>query len=82
MYDYTESGLDNVYLKNGYKIHKTVYGEGVSIENTDGLHKVIAKWLVEMPKPLIGAEVRFFAVGNGPNATGSRGFSRGHRANG
>jgi DNA-binding transcriptional regulator YiaG len=62
MYHYTESGLDNVYLKNGYKIHKTVYGEGVSIEDTDGLHKAISKWLVEMPKPLNGAEVRFLRL--------------------
>jgi putative transcriptional regulator len=62
MYHYRESGLDNVYLKNGYKIHKTVYGEGVSIENTDGLHKAIGKWLVEMPKPLVGAEVRFLRL--------------------
>lgn len=62
MYHYTESGLDNVYLNDGYTIHKTVYGEGVSIEDTDGLHRAIGKWLVEMPKPLNGAEVRFLRL--------------------
>lgn len=58
-YHYTESGLDNIWLVNGYKIHKTPYGEGVSIHNTEGLHKAIALWLINLPKPLTGAELRF-----------------------
>lgn len=58
-YHYTESGLDNIWLVNGYKIHKTPYGEGVSIHNTEGLHKAIAFWLINLPKPLTGAELRF-----------------------
>jgi putative transcriptional regulator len=62
MYHYTESGLDNVYLTNGYHHHKTVYGEGVSIENTEGLHKAIGRWLVSQPSPLTGAELRFLRL--------------------
>jgi DNA-binding transcriptional regulator YiaG len=58
-YHYTESGLENVYLENGFHIHKTPYGEGVSIQNTAGLHKAIGKWLVAHPHPLNGAELRF-----------------------
>jgi DNA-binding transcriptional regulator YiaG len=58
-YQYAESGLDNVYLENGFTIHKTPYGEGVSIQNTAGLHKAIGKWLVARPVPLNGAELRF-----------------------
>jgi putative transcriptional regulator len=61
-YHYTESGLDNVYLENGYTIHKTLYGDGVSIEHTDGLHRAIGRWLVDLPKPLNGAELRFLRL--------------------
>jgi putative transcriptional regulator len=62
MYHYTESGLDNIYLVNGYAVHKTAYGKGVSIENTDALHKEIGKWLISLPKPLNGAELRFLRL--------------------
>jgi|SRR6185437_14454900 len=58
-YHYTDSGLDNVYLVNGYTVHKTPYGEGVSIQDTDSLHAAIAKWIVERPRPMTGAELRF-----------------------
>lgn len=61
-YHYTESGLDNVYLLDGYTIHKTPYGKGVSIQNTDGLHKAIGKWLIAQPRPLNGAELRFIRI--------------------
>lgn len=58
-YHYKESGLDNIYLEDGFTIHKTPYGEGVAIQNTAGLHKAIGKHLVARPIPLNGAEVRF-----------------------
>lgn len=61
-YHYTESGLDNVFLENGYTIHKTPYGEGVSIKDTDGLHRAIGEWLILLPKPLNGAELRFLRL--------------------
>ena len=61
-YHYTESGLDNVYLRNGFTIHKTPYGEGVSIQNTEGLHRAIGKLLVGKPAPLNGAELRFLRI--------------------
>ena len=62
MYQYKESGLDNVYLENGYRIHKTPYGEGVSILDSEGLHKVIGQGLVNIQKPLNGAELRFLRL--------------------
>src|SRR4029079_7685390 len=33
-----------------------------SIENTEGLHKAIGKWLIGLPKPLNGAELRFLRL--------------------
>jgi putative transcriptional regulator len=62
MHQYRESGLDNVYLANGYRVHKTAYGEGLSIHNTEGLHKAIGRWLIALPKPLNGAELRFLRL--------------------
>lgn len=62
MYHYTESGLDNIYLVNGYEFHETPYGTGVSIRDTSGLHRTIGKWLISLPKPLAGAEVRFLRI--------------------
>jgi DNA-binding transcriptional regulator YiaG len=58
-YHYTECGLDNVYLENGFTVHKTAYGRGVSIDDTEALHKTIGEWIIALPKPLNGAELRF-----------------------
>lgn len=59
MYHYTDSGLDNIYLVNGFVEHKTAYGVGVAIEDLDGLHRAIGKWLATVPKAITGAELRF-----------------------
>jgi putative transcriptional regulator len=59
-YQYKESGLDNVYLVNGYE-----YAEGqggnraVIIHDIDGLHEVIGRYLVKERKTLAGEEIRF-----------------------
>lgn len=57
-YHYTESGLRNIWLANGYIARKTNYGEGVSIHDVEGLNRAIAKALANKPH-LTGAEVRF-----------------------
>jgi|ERR1043166_913896 putative transcriptional regulator len=62
MHRYVESGLDNVYLENGYHVHRTPYGEGIAIQNTEGLNKAIGRWLVSLPKPMTGAELRFLRL--------------------
>lgn len=59
MYHYTECGLRNIYLKNGYCIRKTPYGETVSIDNMQGLHNVIACVLIYYKPKLTGSELRF-----------------------
>src|SRR5262249_10238492 len=58
-YRYTLCGLDNVYLLNGYQIHDTPYGAGVSIVDVDGLHRAIAHELISHTRALGGREVRF-----------------------
>ena len=58
-YRYTESGLDNVYLINGFDHVETPGGQSVVIKNLDGLHHAIGRILVSEPKLLTGKEFRF-----------------------
>jgi DNA-binding transcriptional regulator YiaG len=59
MYHYTESGLRNIWLANGYKVHKTAHGDGVSFGDLEGLHREIGRWLCAYRPRLTGAEFRF-----------------------
>ena len=59
MYHYTESGLNNIWLANGYREIETPYGKSVAIENADELHKAIALSLVNHKPRLSGGEFRF-----------------------
>lgn len=59
MYRYLGAGLSNVFLKNGYKVVKTPFGEGVKIHDVDGLHDALAEAIVESPNPVNGQEFRF-----------------------
>jgi putative transcriptional regulator len=58
-YHYTECGLDNIYLVNGYKTIETAEGLAVSIHDVDGLHKAIGLNLVMAKKILSPKEIRF-----------------------
>lgn len=62
-YHYTESGLDNVWLEDGFVVenHRN-YGELVSISDVRGLHEAIGRWLVNLPRTLTGAEFRYLRV--------------------
>ena len=57
MYHYTEIGLQNVWLANGYHVRKTSYGKAVAIEDADGLHRAIGRAL-SRKSHLTGAEFR------------------------
>ena len=59
MYHYTDGGLKNVWLANGFKLHKTAYGEAVAVEDGDGLTKAIALALTKKTSKLTGVEYRF-----------------------
>ncbi len=54
-YHYTECGLDNVYLINGFTLND---GE-LFIQDIHGLHRAIAHSLLTLPRKLKGREVRF-----------------------
>lgn len=56
MHHYTESGLDNIFLQNGFRIDK----EGtLFIEDIHGLHKAIGERLVFQQRKLKAKEIRF-----------------------
>lgn len=58
-YHYRASGLENVYLLNGFSIEETGYGRGVAIQNIEGLHRAIAWNLINEKRPLSPREFRF-----------------------
>ncbi|WP_396435143.1 helix-turn-helix domain-containing protein [Limnohabitans sp.] len=59
MYHYTDGGLRNVWLANGYEIKQTPHGEGVSFHNLDGLTQSICMALTHKACLLTGAELRY-----------------------
>ncbi|HDL6960891.1 TPA: helix-turn-helix domain-containing protein [Yersinia enterocolitica] len=62
MYHYTESGLTTVWLANGYH-YDVINGEQfTSIDDVDGLHRLIGKILVNRCKALVADEIRFIRV--------------------
>ena len=43
MYHYTDGGLRNVWLVNGYEVRKTPFGEAVAFHDGDGLTQAICQ---------------------------------------
>lgn len=62
MYHYTESGLDYVYLINGYQESDTPYGKAVSIDNVESLHRLIGTSVSRSTSNIKPEEVRFLRV--------------------
>ena len=58
MYHYTECGLQNVWLRNGFTKQKTPYGAGVAIADLSALHAAIGRAVAQRPS-LTGTELRF-----------------------
>ena len=58
-YHYTECGLNNVWLINGFSRVKTPYGPGLIIDDIEGLHRAIANVLVRDKLRWSGGEFRF-----------------------
>jgi len=59
-YHYRESGIDNVWLTNGFTIRDDPhYGPLVFFDDLEGLHKAIGRNLIEDTRNLTGREFRF-----------------------
>ena len=69
-YHYLESGLPNIWLKNGFVVEKdSEYGDLVSFHDVDGLHRVIGRAIANKPR-LTGSEVRFLRKAMGLSQRG------------
>jgi len=58
-FHYIGCGLPDIWLRNGFEVRTTGYGESVSIHDVEGLHRAIGLELVDNRPKLTGAEVRF-----------------------
>ena len=59
MYHYTDGGLHNIWLANGYERVETRYGEALKIQDLPGLTRAICKALIRKNSKLTGAEFRY-----------------------
>jgi len=62
MYHYTESGLSNIVLANGYNVEVIDGEEYTSIDDMNGLHKAIAQAIVNSTRSLTNEEFKFLRV--------------------
>jgi DNA-binding transcriptional regulator YiaG len=58
-YHYTECGLDNIYLINGFEEVSTSQGPTISIRDIDSLHQAIGEIFCGQSRDLGGKEIRF-----------------------
>jgi len=58
-FHYKMCGLDDIYLLNGFKLHETSYGRGVSVEGAEDLHIAIGRYLILNRKVLGPKDIRF-----------------------
>ena len=58
-YKYDMSGLDNVYLANGYTWHETPYGKAIQIHGAQTLDHAIMQTLVKQKPSITGKEVKY-----------------------
>jgi DNA-binding transcriptional regulator YiaG len=59
LFNYESCGLPNVWLRNGFSVKETPYGELVAIQDLAGLHQAIGLYVVDHKPLLSGAEIRF-----------------------
>jgi DNA-binding transcriptional regulator YiaG len=59
MYHYTDGGLRNIWLANGYERVETPYGKALIIEDLPGLTLAICKALIGKNSKSTGAEFRY-----------------------
>ena len=63
MHHYTDGGLKNVWLQNGFELRSTPYGKGVAIHDVDGLTRAICLALAMKSSLLSGIELRYIRTG-------------------
>ena len=59
LFHYRLSGLDGIYLADGFEVVTSHRGQGITFHDIDGLHRAIGRHLVASRKRLSGKELRF-----------------------
>ena len=59
MHHYVESGLNQVWLRNGYVEEITAYGPTIAFGNIDSLHRAIALSIIDIVGKLKAEHIRF-----------------------
>jgi len=62
MRKFDEGGLRNVWLENGFELHRTPYGKAVSYQDLDGLTRAVCAAITRKPGRLTGAEFRYLRL--------------------
>jgi DNA-binding transcriptional regulator YiaG len=62
MYHYSECGLSNIYLVNGFIVEVEGEQEFISISEMNSLHHAIAMNIIERATPLTHEEFRFLRI--------------------
>lgn len=62
MYHYNESGLSNVFLKNGYTSECIDDEQYISIDDINGLHQALSLSIIKRHTPLTHEEFRFLRL--------------------
>ena len=58
-YHYTECGLSNIFLRNGFEVSEFEGEECYAVHDTEGLHKAIGLEILNKTTLLNGEEVRY-----------------------
>jgi DNA-binding transcriptional regulator YiaG len=58
-YHYTECGLSNIFLNNGFEVIEFEGEQAYSIHDAEGLHKAIGENILNKTTLLSGEEIRF-----------------------
>lgn len=62
MYHYTDSGLDNIWLTNGYEEHQEDGETFVGIHDIEGLHEQIGLTIANKPTKVTSQEFKFLRL--------------------
>lgn len=65
LFHYTDGGLKNVWLANGFEIRQSPYGKTVAFHDLDGLTQAIGDALAHKPTRLARSEFRFLRLALG-----------------
>src|SRR5690349_23371048 len=58
-FHYIDSGIDYLYLLNGFTLGRHPHGEAVAIKDGRGLHAAVAGIIITSPASIRGQELRF-----------------------